>query len=70
MELPADFLSLGRGSVTSLGHLGISSKKWRNHLDSSSHLSSAINLDSIVDLTITICFEDFHETAPPPSVNT
>ena len=51
------------------GHLRISSKKWRNHSISSRHLSNAINSDFIVDLAITVCFEDFHETAPPPSVN-
>ena len=56
---------------TSLGHLGISSKKWRNHLASSPHMSStAINSDSIVDLEITVCFEDFRETAPSPNINT
>ena len=52
------------------GYLEISSKKLRNHLVSSPHLSSAINLYFIVDLVITICFEDFHETVAPLSVNT
>ena len=54
------------------GHLGISSKKWRNHIISSPYLSSAINSDSIVfvDMTITVCFEDFHETIVFPNVNT
>ena len=55
---------------TGFGHLGISSKKWCNHSASSPHLSSAINLDSIVDVAIIICFKDFHETATPPNVNT
>ena len=54
----------------SFGHLGISSRKWRSHLASSLHLSRAINSDSIVDLEIIVCFEDFHETAHPLSVNT
>ena len=52
------------------GNLGISSRKWRSHSASSLHLSSAINLDSIVDLAITICFDDFHETIATPNVNT
>ena len=51
---------------TCFGHLGISFKKLCNHSTSSSHLSSAINSDSIVDIVITICFEDFHETDAPP----
>ena len=55
---------------TGFGHLRISSKKWCNHSTSSPHLSSAINLDSIVNLAITVCFKDFHETATPPNVNT
>ena len=33
-------------------------------------LSNAINSYSIVELAITVCFEDFHETVAPPSVNT
>ena len=54
-------------------HLRISSKKWHNHSASSSHLSSdfnSINSYFILDLAITICFEDFYETTPPISVNT
>ena len=51
-------------------HIGISSKKWRSHSASYLHLFSAINSYSIVHLAITICFEDFHETAAPPNVNT
>ena len=52
------------------GHLGISSRKWRSHSASSSHLYRAINYDSVVDLTITVCLEDFHETVAPLNVNT
>ena len=55
---------------TDFGHLGMSSRKWRSHSASSSHLSSAINSDSIVDLAITVCFEDFHDTIAIPNVNT
>ena len=32
--------------------------------------SNAINLDSIVDLAIQVCFVDFQDIAPPPSKNT
>ena len=42
----------------------------RNHSAYAPHLSNAINSDSIVDMIITVCFQDFHETAPPPSINT
>ena len=55
---------------TGFGHLGISSRKWCSHSTFSPHLSSAINSDSIVDLAITVCFEDFHDTIAPLSVNT
>ena len=51
------------------GHLGISSRKWHSHLASSPHLSRVINSNSIVDLVVTICFEDFYETVAPPNVN-
>ena len=55
---------------TGFGHFGISSKNCRNHSASSPHLSKATNSDSIVDLVMTVCLEDFHDTAEPPSVNT
>ena len=55
---------------TGFGHLGISSKNWRSHSASSPHLSQAINSDSMVDLAIQVCLEDFQDTAAPPSVNT
>ena len=51
------------------GHLGMSSRKWCSHFASSPHLSSAINSDSIVDLAIAVCFEDFHDTIAIPNVN-
>ena len=53
---------------TCLGHLGLLSKKWRYHSAFSPHLPSAIKSDFIVDLVITVCFEDFHDTAAPPNV--
>ena len=52
------------------GHLGISSRKWSSHSTSSSHSSSAINSYSIVDMAISVCFKDFHETAALLNVNT
>ena len=52
------------------GYLGISSRKWRSHSASSSHLYRAINSDSVVDMTIIVCFEDFHETVSLLNVNT
>ena len=55
---------------TGLGQLGISSKIFQSHLASSPTLSKAINSDSIVDLAIQVCLDDFQDTAAPPSVNT
>ncbi|KAL2534468.1 Uncharacterized protein Adt_07819 [Abeliophyllum distichum] len=55
---------------TGFDYLGISSKKLRSHSASSPHLSKAINSDSMVDLAITVCLEDFHDIAAPPKVNT
>ena len=55
---------------TGLGQLGISSKKFRSHSASSPALSKAISYDSIVDLAIQVCLDDFQYTAAPPSVNT
>ena len=55
---------------TGFGNLGMSSRKWCSHSASSPHLSSAINSDYIVDLAITVCFEDFHDTIAIPNVNT
>ena len=55
---------------TGLGHKGISSKKWHSHSASSPHLSNVMNSDFIVDRDIHVYFEDFHDTAAPPSMNT
>ena len=55
---------------TCFGHLRMSSMKRRSHSTSSPLLSKAINSDSIVDRAITVCLEDFHDTAAPVSVNT
>ena len=57
-------------AVTSLGHTGMSSKKFLSHSASSAALSSAINSDSLVERAIHACLEDFQETAAPPKVNT
>lgn len=56
--------------ATSFYHLEIFSKKWRSHSVSSPYLSSVINSDSIVYLTIIVCFEDFQNIATTPSMNT
>ena len=55
---------------TSLVHIGISSRKFRSHYASSPVLSNAMNSDSIVDLAMQVCLEDFQETTAPPKVNT
>ena len=55
---------------TGFCQLGISSKKFLGHSASSPALSKAINSDSIVNLTIQVCLEDFQDTATPPSVKT
>ena len=55
---------------TGFCHFGISSRKWHSHSASSPHLSKTINLDPIVDLAITVCLEDFHDTAALANVNT
>ena len=46
------------------------SKKWRNYSASSPTLSKVINSDSIVDLTIHVCFDDFQDTHAPLKINT
>src|SRR3954464_9056175 len=67
----ADWLSQCiRIAGTGFDHSGISFKRWRNHSASSAHLSKAINSDSIVDLAMIVCLEDFQDTAAPPNVNT
>ena len=55
---------------TDLGHIGISSRKWQSHSASSPTLSKAMNSDSIVDLAIQVCVEDFQDTAALPRVKT
>ncbi|CAL5433238.1 unnamed protein product [Camellia sinensis] len=57
-------------SGTGFGHIGISSRKWRSHSASSPALSKAMNSDSIVDLAMQVCLEDFQDTAAPPRVKT
>ena len=52
----------------SFDHLKISSSKWQSHSVSSATLSSAMNSNSIVDLAIQVCFENFYEAAARPSV--
>ncbi|KAG6485172.1 hypothetical protein ZIOFF_053702 [Zingiber officinale] len=52
-------------SGSSFDHLGISSKNCRSHSASSPYLSRATNSDSIVDLVITVCLEDFQEMTAP-----
>ena len=55
---------------TGFDHIGMSSKKLRNHYASSPALSKAMNSDSIVDRAIHVCFVDFQETTAPPRVKT
>lgn len=45
------------------GYFGIPSKKFCSHFASSPHFSNAMNLDSIVDLAITVYLDDFYEIA-------
>ena len=52
---------------TGLGQLGISSRKFRSYSASSAHLSNAMNSDSIVNLAITVCLEDFHDVTASAS---
>ena len=56
----------GKGIV----QIRMSSKKLRRHSASYPVLSNAINSDSIVDLAMHVCLEDFQETAAPPRVKT
>ena len=53
---------------TSLGHSGISLKKYQSHSASSPALSKAMNSDSIVEQAMHVCLEDFQDTAAPPRV--
>jgi hypothetical protein len=47
-----------------------SSKKLQSHLASSLALLRVINSDSIIDLVIHVCLENFYETSTPPNVKT
>ena len=55
---------------TGFGHNGISSKNYRSHSASSPVLSKTMNSDSIMELAIHVCLEDFQDTVMPPRVNT
>ena len=55
---------------TGLGHIEISLRKWRSHAASSPALSEAMNSDSIVDLAMQVCLEDFQDTTAPRRVKT
>jgi hypothetical protein len=47
---------------TSFCQLEISSKTFQSHFDFSPTLSKAINSNTIVDLAMQVCLEDFKET--------
>ena len=49
---------------------GISINKLLSHSASDPAFSKATNSDSMVDLAMQVCLDDFQETAPPASVNT
>ncbi|CAN8307660.1 unnamed protein product [Cochlearia groenlandica] len=67
----ADWLSqCTRKAGTGFPHMGTSSKKLRSHSASWAALSRAINSDSTVDLAMTVCLEDFQDTAAPAMVKT
>ena len=44
--------------------------KLRSHSASSPALSYAMNSDSIIDLAMHVCFENFQDTIAPPRVKT
>jgi hypothetical protein len=52
------------------GQYKISFEKFQSHLASSLALLRAINSDSIMNLTINVCLDNFHDTAAPSSVKT
>ena len=54
----------------SLGTIGNSDKKSLNHSTSVQVISKAISSDSMVLLEITVCLQDFQDTAAPPNTNT
>ena len=49
---------------------GISINKLLSHSALDPTFSKATNYDSMVDLAMQVCLDDFQETAPPASVNT
>ena len=49
---------------------GISINKLLSQLISDLAFSKATNSDSMVDLAMQVCLDDFQETAPPGSLNT
>ena len=51
-------------------HLEMSFKNWCNRSAFSPQFSNVINSNSTVNLEITICFKNCHETAAIPNVNT
>jgi len=53
-----------------LFQIGISIKIFLSHSASVHVFSKATNSDSIVERDVTICMDDFQDTAPPPSVIT
>ena len=52
------------------GHNFISYNKFFSHSASLPTAANAINLNSIVECEIQVCFLEAHETAPPPRVKT
>lgn len=54
---------------TSFDRNGTSSEIYQSHSTSSTVLSKVINSDSTMERAIKICFEDFHDTTTPSSVN-
>ena len=49
---------------------GIPDRKFHNHSASLLADSRAINSDSMVEVAIRVCLDDFHATTPPPKVKT
>ena len=47
---------------------GISDRKFLNHSASLPTNSRAINSDSMVEVAIEVCLDDFHAIGPPPKV--
>ena len=49
---------------------GIYDKKFLNHSTSLPTDSRAINFDSMVEVAMRVCLDDFQATTPPPKVKT